>query len=69
MFLEEVLDSNVLDPSPNTHKRNISNSSIESVHSQKEEKFLDIHTSFLAVEHLLEELFAKGEENLAKQLA
>ena len=69
VLLEEVLDSNVLDQSPKTHKGSQSNSSVESFHSQKEEKFLDVHTSFLAVEHLLEERFAKGEENLAKQLA
>jgi hypothetical protein len=38
-------------------------------HSQQKEDHLNIYTSLLAVEHLLQELSAKGEENLAEQLA
>lgn len=70
VLLDEVLDSNIVEESSNTLKRSLSNSSFKSFHSQEEEeKFLDVHTSFLVVENLLQELFAKGEENLARQLA
>jgi hypothetical protein len=47
----------------------ITTSSLESFHSQQQEDHLNIYTSLLAVEHLLQELSTKGEENLAGQLA
>jgi hypothetical protein len=51
-----------------TLERSHSSSSLESFHSQQQEDHLNIYTSLLAVEHLLQELSAKGEENLARQL-
>jgi hypothetical protein len=69
VIVEEVIDSNLVEESSKTLERNHSSSSLESFHSQQEEDHINIHTSLLVVEHLLQELSAKGEENLAEQLA
>ena len=64
-----MLGSNIVEESSKTLERNLSTSSLEFFHSQQQEEiFLDIHTSLFSLEHLLQELFAKGEENLARQL-
>jgi hypothetical protein len=64
-----VIGSNLVEESSKTLERNHSSSSLESFHSQQEEDHINIHTSLLVVEHILQELSAKGEENLAEQLA
>jgi hypothetical protein len=69
VIAEEVLGSNLVEESSNTLERNHNSSSLESFHSQQEEDHINIHTSLLVVEHILQELSAKGEENLAEQLA
>jgi hypothetical protein len=66
---EELINSNLVEQSSKSLERNHSSSSLESFHSQQKEDHLNIYTSLLAVEHLLQELSAKGEENLAEQLA
>jgi len=64
-----VIDSNLVEESSKTLERNHNSSSLESFHSNKEEDHINIHTSLLVVEHFLQELSAKGEENLVEQLA
>jgi hypothetical protein len=59
----------LVEESPKILEINHSSSSLESFHSQQEEDHINIHTSLLAVEHFLQELFAKGEENMAEHLA
>jgi hypothetical protein len=66
---DELIDSNLVEKPSKTLERNHSSSSLESFHSQQKEDHLNIYTSLLVVEHLLQELFAKGEENLVEQLA
>jgi hypothetical protein len=61
-----LIDYNLIEK---TLERSHSSSSLESFHSQQQEDHLNIYTSLLAVEHLLQELSTKGEENLAGQLA
>jgi hypothetical protein len=69
IFVEEVLGSNLVEELSGTLEISHSCSSLESFHSQQEEYHINIHTSLLVVEHILLELSAKGEENLAEQLA
>jgi len=64
-----VIGSNLVEESSKTLERNHISSSLESFHSQQEEDHINIHTSLLDVEHILQELSSKGEENLAEQLA
>jgi hypothetical protein len=64
-----LIDFNLIEKKSKTLERSHSSSSLESFHSQQQEDHLNIYTSLLAVEHLLQELSAKGEENLAGQLA
>jgi hypothetical protein len=59
----------LIEKASKTLERNHSSSSLESFHSQQKEDHLNIYTSLLVVEHLLQELSAKGEENLVGQLA
>jgi hypothetical protein len=66
---KKLLDYNLIEKTSQTLDRSHSSSSLESFHSQQQEDHLNIYTSLLAVEHLLQELSAKGEENLAGQLA
>jgi hypothetical protein len=68
VITEEVIGSNLVEESSKTLERDHSSSSLESFHSQREEDHIHIHTSLLVVEHILQELSAKGEENLAEQL-
>ena len=68
LFVEEFVGSNIEQPSP-IHRKSTSESSVDSVNSQGEERPFNTYTSQLAVENLLAELFAQGEEALAKQLA
>jgi hypothetical protein len=63
-----VIGSNLVEESSKTLERNHSSSSLESFHSQQEEYHINIHNSLLVVEHILQELSAKGEENLVEQL-
>jgi hypothetical protein len=69
VIAEELIDSNLVEESSKSLERNHSSSSLESFHSQQKEDHLNIYTSLLVVEHLLQELSAKGEENLVEQLA
>ena len=62
---DKLTDSNLIEKASKTLERNYSSSSLESFHSQQKENHLNIYTSLLVVEHLLQELSAKGEENLA----
>jgi hypothetical protein len=62
---DKLTDSNLIEKASKTLERNHSSSSLESFHSQQKEDHLNIYTSLLVVEHLLQELSAKGEENLA----
>jgi hypothetical protein len=64
-----LTDSNLIEKTSKTLERNYSSSSLESFHSQQKEDHLNIYTSLLFVEHLLQELSAKGEVSLARQLA
>jgi hypothetical protein len=64
-----VLGSNLVEESSNTLEINHISSFLESFHSQQEEDHINIHTSLLVVEHILQELSPKGEENLVEQLA
>ena len=64
-----MIDYNLIEKTSQTLERSHSSSSLESFHSQQQEDHLNIYTSLLSVEHLLQELSAKGEENLAGQLA
>jgi hypothetical protein len=66
---DELIDSKLVKKASKTLERNHSSSSLESFHSQQKEDHLNIYTSLLVVEHLLQELSAKGEENLVEQLA
>jgi hypothetical protein len=66
---DELTDSKLVEKAFKTLERNHSSSSLESFHSQQKEDHLNIYTRVLAVEHLLQELSAKGEENLAEHLA
>jgi hypothetical protein len=66
---DKLIDSNLIEKTSKTLERSHSSSSLESFHSQQQEDHLNIYTSLLVVEHLLQELSAKGEENLAGQLA
>jgi hypothetical protein len=66
---DKLTDSNLIEKASKTLERNYSSSSLESFHSQQKEDHLNIFTNLLAIEHLLQELSAKGEENLAGQLA
>jgi hypothetical protein len=66
---DKLIDLNLIEKTPKTLERSHSSSSLESFHSQQQEDHLNIYTSLLAVEHLLIELSAKGEGNLAGQLA
>jgi hypothetical protein len=63
-----LIDSKLIEKESKTLERNHSSSSLESFHSQQKEH-LNIYTRLLVVEHLLQELSSKGEENLAEQLA
>ena len=65
VFVEEFIGSNTEQPSP-FHKKSTSDSSADSIDSQREEKPFDTYTSQLVVENLLTELFVQGEETLAK---
>jgi hypothetical protein len=65
----KLTDSKLIEKASKTLERNHSSSSLESFHSQQKEDHLNIYTSLLVVEHLLQELSAKGEENLAGKLA
>jgi hypothetical protein len=64
-----LIDYNLIEKTSRTLERIHSSSSLESFNSQQQEDHLNIYTSLLAVEHLLQELSAKGEENLVGQLA
>jgi hypothetical protein len=66
---DKLIDSNLIEKTSKTLERSHSSSSLESFHSQQQEDHLNIYTSLLVVEHLLQELSAKGEEKLARQLA
>jgi hypothetical protein len=66
---DKLIDSNLIEKTSTTLEISHSSSSLESFHSQQREDHLNIYTSLLVVEHLLQELSAKGEENLAGQLA
>jgi hypothetical protein len=63
-----VIGSNLVEESYKTLERNQKSSSLDSFHSQWEEDHIHIHTSLLVVEHILQELSAKGEKNLDEQL-
>jgi hypothetical protein len=63
-----VICSNLAEESSKTLEINHNSSSLESFHSQQEEDHINFRTSLLAVEHILQELSAKGEENLAEQI-
>jgi hypothetical protein len=63
---DELIDSKLVEKVSNTLERNQSSSSLESFHSQQKEDHLNIYTSLLVVEHLLQEFSVKGEENLAE---
>ena len=65
LCVEEFVGSNTEQPSP-FHRKSSSESSAYLVHSHSEERPFDTYTSQLAVEHLLAEIFAQGEEALAK---
>ena len=66
---DKLIDLNLIEKIPKTLERSHSYSSLESFHSQQQEDHLNIYTSLLAVEHLLQEISSKGEENSAGQLA
>jgi hypothetical protein len=66
---DKLIDYNLIEKTSKTLERSHNSSSLESFHSQQQEDHLNIYTSLLVVEHLLQELSAKGEENLAGQLA
>ena len=57
----ELTYSKLVEKTSKNLERNHSSSSLESFHSQKKEDHLNIYTSILVVEHLLQELSAKGE--------
>jgi hypothetical protein len=63
-----VIGSNLVEEESKTLERNHNSSSLESFHSQQEENHINMHTNLLVVEHILQELSAKGEEKLAEQL-
>lgn len=65
---KKLIDYNLIEKTSQTLEKSHSSSSLESFHSQQQEDHLNIYTSLLVVEHLLQELSAKGEENLAGQL-
>jgi hypothetical protein len=69
VIAEEVIGSNLVEEASKSLERNHNSSSLESFHSQQEEDHINIHTNLLVVEHILQELSAKGEEKLAEQLA
>jgi hypothetical protein len=66
---DKLISYNLIEKTSKTLERSHSSSSLESFHSQQQEYHLNIYTSLLAVEHILQELSAKGEENLVGQLA
>jgi hypothetical protein len=66
---DKLIDSNLIEKTSKILERSHSSSSLESFHSQQQEDHLNIYTSLLVVEHLLQELSANGEENLVGQLA
>ena len=68
VIAEEVIGLNLVEESSKTLERSHNSSSLESFHSQWEEDHIHIHTSLLVVEHILQELSAKGEKKLDEQL-
>jgi hypothetical protein len=64
-----LTDSKLVEKASKTLERNHRSSSLEYFHSQQKEDHLNIYTSLFVVQHLLQELSAKGEENLVEQLA